>query len=139
MWKKIAGYTLLTIVLVAGAGMAYLYFRKPASVPATGIRVAMTPERVARGKYIYTLADCDGCHSQRDITKQYWPVVASGRGRGNFLGKEGPILLSIPNITPDKETGIGTWTDGEKIRAIREGIHKDGSALFPMMPYTEYR
>jgi cytochrome c553 len=47
--------------------------------------------------------------------------------------------MSIPNITPDPETGIGTWTDGEKIRAIREGIHKDGSALFPMMPYEEYR
>ena len=47
--------------------------------------------------------------------------------------------MNIPNITPDRETGIGTWTDGEKIRAIREGIHKDGSALFPMMPYAEYR
>jgi mono/diheme cytochrome c family protein len=73
------------------------------------------------------------------MTKQYWPVVESGRGRGNDLGQDGPIRMYIPNITPDPKTGIGTWTDGEKIRAIREGIHKDGSALFPMMPYEEYR
>jgi hypothetical protein len=66
-------------------------------------------------------------------------VVESGRGRGNYLGEDGPVKMSIPNITPDQETGIGSWTDGEKIRAIREGIHKDGSALFPMMPYEEYR
>src|SRR5262249_53906087 len=36
-------------------------------------------------------------------------------------------------------TGIGAWTDGEKIRAIRDGIDKDGRALFPMMPYASYR
>jgi mono/diheme cytochrome c family protein len=137
--KKILGYGLLMIVVIGGGGFAYLYLRKPASAPPSNIKVAMTPDRIARGRYLFELADCDGCHSERDMTKQYWPVVESGRGRGNFLGQEGPITMSIPNITPDQETGIGAWTDGEKIRAIREGIHKDGSALFPMMPYAEYR
>jgi mono/diheme cytochrome c family protein len=137
--KRILGYGLLAVIVVAGGGFAYLYFRKPAAAPPSTVKVAMTPENIARGKYIFVLADCDGCHSQHDVAKQYWPIVESGRGRGNHLGQEGPITLSIPNITPDLETGIGTWTDGEKIRAIREGIHKDGSALFPMMPYGEYR
>jgi mono/diheme cytochrome c family protein len=50
-----------------------------------------------------------------------------------------PGTVVAPNITPDPETGIGTWTDGEKIRAIREGVDRDGRALFPMMPYPEYR
>ena len=50
-----------------------------------------------------------------------------------------PGLVNAPNITPDKETGIGNWTDGEKVRAIREGIAKDGHMLFPMMPYPNYR
>jgi hypothetical protein len=50
-----------------------------------------------------------------------------------------PGTVVAPNITPDLETGIGTWTDGEKIRAIREGVDKNGRALFPMMPYTHYR
>ena len=137
--KKIIGYGLLAVVMVATLGFAYLYFRRPASAPPSTIKVAMTPERIARGEYIFHLADCDGCHSEHDTTKQYWPVVASGRGRGAFLGEDGPIRMDIPNITPDPEYGIGSWTDGEKIRAIREGIHKDGSALFPMMPYEEYR
>lgn len=139
MWKKIVGYSIVALVAVVGGGFGYLYFRKPASAPPSNIKVAMTPERIARGRYIFGLADCDGCHSQHDTAKQYWPVVESGRGRGNFLGKDGPVTMSIPNITPDREFGIGTWTDGEKIRAIREGIHKDGSALFPMMPYQEYK
>jgi hypothetical protein len=43
------------------------------------------------------------------------------------------------NISPDPETGIGKWSDGEKIRAIREGIGRDGRALFPMMPYGGFR
>ena len=50
-----------------------------------------------------------------------------------------PGQVNAPNITPDKETGIGAWTDGEKIRAIREGISKDGHMLFPLMPYSGYR
>jgi mono/diheme cytochrome c family protein len=47
--------------------------------------------------------------------------------------------MVAPNITPDKETGIGTWTDGEVIRAIREGVSRNGKALFPLMPYAEFR
>ena len=50
-----------------------------------------------------------------------------------------PGRVAARNITPDKETGIGNWTDGEKIRAIREGIGRDGHALFPMMPYESFR
>lgn len=140
-WKKIAGYTLLTLVCVAGAGFAYLYFRKPASRSASSIKVQMTPERIARGKYIYTLADCDGCHSPHDNTKLYWPAVEDRRGSGqDFPDEEGfPGRLVVPNITPDAETGIGRWTDGEKVRAIREGIGRDGRALFPMMPYELFR
>ena len=50
-----------------------------------------------------------------------------------------PGLVVASNITPDVETGIGSWSDGEKIRSIREGVDRDGNALLPMMPYTDYR
>ena len=103
----------------------------------------MTTECIARGKYIFeNLADCGSCHSQRDFSRVGGPEVISGRGRGNMLSevlKGLPGRVVAPNITPDPETGIGKWTDGEKIRAIREGIDRNGRALFPMMPYAEYR
>ena len=143
MWKKIVLILLLVIIAVPAAGLGYLYFRKPAQAPASAIKVAMTPERIARGKVIFqNVSDCDGCHSERDFTRVGGPVVETGRGRGTILSS---LMTSLPgtvvaaNITPDPETGLGNWSDGEKIRAIREGVDRDGRALFPMMPYTDYR
>jgi hypothetical protein len=49
-----------------------------------------------------------------------------------------PGRVVSPNITPDPETGAGTWTDEQLARAIREGISHDGRALFPLMPYEDY-
>ena len=143
MWKKIVLGILAVVILVPGAALSYLYLRKPAELPASPIKVAMTPERIARGKYIFEhLADCDGCHSQRDLTRFDGPVIPAGRGRGAVLSELLPDLpgrVVAPNITPDVETGIGAWTDGEKIRAIRDGVSRDGRALFPMMGYQGYR
>ena len=109
--------------------------------PPRKVRIEPTPVRLARGKYLFHLADCDGCHSQRDFSRFGGPVAEGGRGAGNVLPKEMglPGLVAPPNITPDRETGIGAWTDGEKIRAIREGVDRDGRALFPMMPYENFR
>jgi len=50
-----------------------------------------------------------------------------------------PGRIVAANITPDRETGAGTWTDDQLARAIREGIGHDGRALFPMMPYQNFR
>ncbi|MGA2194300.1 MAG: cytochrome c [Bryobacteraceae bacterium] len=146
MWKRVLlvlGSLLLAVIVLSGTAIAWLFLRKPAMAPAASIKVSMTPERVARGKYLFIgVADCGGCHSQRDFSRVGGPDVESGRGRGNVLSdfmKGLPGQVVAPNITPDPETGIGTWTDGEKIRAIREGVDKDGRALFPMMPYQSYR
>jgi mono/diheme cytochrome c family protein len=143
MWKRVLLGVFLFVVVTAGGGAAWLLLRRPAQAPAADIKVPMTPERIARGRYIFeSLADCAGCHSQRDFSRVAGPEVLSGRGRGNVLSEmlRGlPGTVVAPNITPDAETGIGRWTDGEKIRAIREGVDRTGRALFPMMPYTEYR
>jgi hypothetical protein len=126
MIKRILLSILAIAIVVPAAGFAYLYLRKPAQAPPSGIKVAMTPERIARGKYLFeVLGDCEGCHSQRDFTRVGGPVVPAGRGRGVTMselvnGLPGTVVAS--NITPDAETGLGAWTDGEKIRAIREGI-----------------
>ncbi len=131
----------LTGTLAMSGAVAYLYARRPAMAPPANIQVAATPERLARGKYLFNLADCDGCHSQRDFSRFDGPVVAGRRRVGSVFPAEMglPGLVAPPNITPDPETGIGAWTDGEKIRAIREGIDRDGHALFPMIPYKRFR
>src|SRR3954453_18406065 len=83
MFKKILLAIVAILIVVPAAGLAYLYLRKPAQSPPSTLKVAMTPERIARGKYIFeNLGDCDGCHSQRDFTRIDGPVVPSGRGRG---------------------------------------------------------
>jgi mono/diheme cytochrome c family protein len=138
---RILGITLSVMVVAAGVGVAFLYLRKPAMQPPLDIRIESTPERLARGKYIFNLADCEGCHSLRDFSRFGGPVIESRRASGSVFPPEMglPGLVAAPNITPDRETGIGKWTDGEKIRAIREGVDRDGRALFPMMPYQNFR
>jgi mono/diheme cytochrome c family protein len=126
---------LLTMFGAAGL-TAWFALLNPARATPADIRVEATPERIARGQYLYTLGDCDGCHSPRDFSRFAGPVVGR-RGEGFVFPPEFglPGLVVAPNITPDPETGLGRWTDGEKIRAIRDGIGRDGRALFPMMPY----
>lgn len=131
----------MSIPVLLLCAFLYLLIRRPSSAPPSKVKVSMAPERVERGQYLFTtLLDCDGCHSERDFTRLGGPVVAGKVGQGGVMQLEGlPGQLSAPNITPDKETGIGNWTDGEKIRAIREGISKDGHMLFPLMPYPGYK
>ncbi len=140
MWKKIVGYSLLAVVSVAAAGFAYMYFRSPASAPPSNIKVDASPARIARGRYIYALAYCDGCHSPANQQLYDNPPVEGKQAAGQLFPDKGvPGRIVVANITPDKETGIGNWTDGEKIRAIREGISRDGHMLFPIMPYHHFR
>jgi hypothetical protein len=139
--KRFFKRLLIAIFLFLVGSFLYLLLRRPSSAPPSKITVAMTPSNIERGEYLFTtLLDCDGCHSQRDFSRLGGPVVAGGRAKGGPMALEGlPGEVNAPNITPDKETGIGSWTDGEKIRAIREGISKDGHMLFPLMPYSGYR
>src|SRR5262252_2355461 len=119
---RILDLLVAAVMITAVGGFSYLYLRTPAMVPPSNITMDITPARLSRGKYLYNLADCDGCHSQRDFSRFEGPVVDSGRGRGTVFPPEmGPPGVVAPtNITSDKETGIGNWTDGEKIRVIRE-------------------
>ena len=91
-------------------------------------------QSIACGEYLFTIAaDCAGCHSRRDLSKLSAPVISRGCGRGLQFPKEMglPGEVVAPNITPDVETGIGAWTDGENIRAIREGIGRNGPRAVP--------
>ncbi len=100
-----------------------------------------TPERVARGQYLtQNLLGCTSCHSLKDWTQHGAPQIPGKELTGQVLLLPGfPGTIVAPNLTPDLETGSGTWTDDQISRAIREGIKHDGTTLFPMMPYGEYK
>src|SRR5579863_3009153 len=139
--KRFFRRVLQAIPVVLVVSFLYVWLRPPSRTSPSNIKVDMSPNRVARGQYLFTaISGCDACHSERDFSRVDGPVVASGRGKGQVMPlKDLPGRIVASNITPDPETGIGNWTDGEKIRAIREGISKDGHALSPLMPYPSYR
>jgi mono/diheme cytochrome c family protein len=84
--------------------------------------------RMARGEYLARAADCAACH-----TVPGGQVFAGGVA---FKLPFGTIYSS--NITADKETGIGDWSDDDFVRALHAGVDKDGHPLYPAFPYTSY-
>jgi hypothetical protein len=112
----------------------------PKSRPLTERCFEPSPTRLERGRYLVTsVAGCFSCHGEPDWQAPGFPVKAGTEGSGRVWDREGLPFVTAPNITPDKETGAGTWTDDMLARAIREGIGHDGRTLFPLMPYTQYR
>ncbi|HEX9984548.1 MAG TPA: cytochrome C [Thermoanaerobaculia bacterium] len=139
---KIVGGVLLVAIALIAAGVSWLAMRKPAQRPASTEKIEATPARLARGKYlVHHVSDCLGCHSDHTLA---WglPIKPGSEGQGGFdFGPEFgfPGHVAAQNITSDPETGLGKWTDGEILRAMREGIDRNGEALFPMMPYAHLR
>lgn len=139
--KKLILSVVCLLVLAAGGAFAFLVLKSPEAAAPASIKVEATAERLERGRYLFhSVADCAGCHSPRNPEKFGMMPTPEGTGSGFEFPKDlgFPGRVVAPNITPDPETGLGKWTDGEKIRAIREGISKDGRALFPFMPYPHF-
>ena len=132
----------LVFVALAGAilSVGYTVRKDRAKAPATGVKFARTPERLERGRYIVeSTAHCFQCHSDVDYSKPGAQPKAGQKGAGAVFAEDGMEWLVAPNITPDVETGAGSWTDEQLARAIREGIGHDGRRLFPVMPYENFR
>lgn len=99
----------------------------------------VTEARLARGKYLAEgPAHCFFCHTEHDMANPEFPILQARKGAGWHMPIPELGVLSARNITPDKETGLGNWTDDEIARAIREGVRKDGTPLFPVMPYPAF-
>ena len=144
-FAKILGFVFVVVVLLLAIAITFTIgwrpFIGPRARPLTDRTFAATPARLERGKYIAEdVAGCMDCHSPHDWTKHDAPVPEGMEGAGeNFPVVGLPGQFSAPNLTPDRETGIGTWSDDQLARAIREGIGHDGRALFPVMPYLDYQ
>ncbi|MBK9404130.1 MAG: c-type cytochrome [Ignavibacteria bacterium] len=137
---KISGIIFAIILLLFFVGYTYIMTQYPKVPPAPDIKITSTPEMIERGKYLATgFAACIDCHSKRDFSKYAGPLITGTEGMGGEDFGEGAGYIPAKNITSDKETGLGNWTDGEIFRAITMGVDKNGEPLGPMMPYMYYR
>ncbi|MBV9554454.1 MAG: c-type cytochrome [Alphaproteobacteria bacterium] len=94
--------------------------------------VAADPQdfsRIERGRYLAEVGDCAPCHTRQPNGAAY--------GGGRAIETPFGTIVSA-NITPDRETGIGAWSDDDFVRAVQHGIRSDGSNLFPAMPYPYF-
>ncbi len=141
--RKILMIASALAALAITVGATYVRTYRPAYRPASNRVIEHTAERVERGRYLVeNVTSCMQCHADRDWTRYGGPAKPdSGLGGGNCLTPEQgfPGTLCMSNLTPDDETGLGRWSDDEILRALREGVDRNGRALFPMMPYHVYR
>ena len=118
------------VVLTAAAAAAALWsggesFRSSGAVAAVP---ADQTELIKRGEYLARAGDCIACHT-----------VRGGKTFAGGLPMLTPFgTLYTPNITPDDQYGIGKWTSEDFYRSIHLGRSKDGSLLYPAMPFTAY-
>jgi mono/diheme cytochrome c family protein len=91
---------------------------------------------VERGKYLVeTVMTCHNCHTPMGPNGPQFNKAFSGGLRFN----EPPFDVTAPNITPDRATGIGSWSDADLKKALREGIKPDGVQMAEVMPTSFYK
>ena len=119
---------LATVLFMALGGMALFAWRPaiaPISRPAPS---SFSPELVARGEVLAAAGFCAECHTAK----------GGAPYAGGYAMRTGFGTIYSTNITPDPETGIGTWSEQAFSRAMHEGVARDGSHLFPAFPYDHF-
>nr|WP_291691489.1 cytochrome c [Bradyrhizobium sp.] len=135
----------IAVIVLAALGIGVWIIRGPGPLDfSAGSRVALAdyhdakpsgvPEKLARaslverGEYLTKAADCMVCHT-----------TAGGKEYAGGLGFQLPFgTLYSTNITPDKETGIGDYSDRDFLNALHRGVRRDGAGLYAAMPFTSY-
>ena len=129
---------LLVLLALAAAGAISFYLLTiPQTVPASALP-DHAPD-IANGKYMFTAGGCAECHAVPkaacdDLDIKDETVLVGGRCLKTDVG-----TFYVPNISPDKETGIGTWTTLDFVNAMKRGIAPGGVHLYPAFPYTSYQ
>ncbi len=127
-FARTAGWLVLPCLVAAGL-LAWYVTREPAT-PFEQEQAAahFEPALVSRGEYVARLSDCVACHSLAGKAP-----FAGGLEMATPLG-----AIHATNITPDKQTGIGTYSLADFDRAVRHGVAPGGRRLYPAMPYPSY-
>ncbi|VEJ56560.1 c-type cytochrome [Pragia fontium] len=125
--KRVLGWCVAIVAVVGVAGL--WYSSHPEIEPLNASNPAkFSDEMVARGKLLADAGDCAVCHTSKD-----------GVTNTGGLAIEIPFgTIYTTNITPDVETGIGSWSFDAFKRAMREGIDREGNYLYPAFPYTAF-
>jgi len=113
--------------IIALAAVAWLGLREDPGTPAAQSPLP-TAQLIERGAYLARAGNCMGCHTARGGV-----AYAGGRTIQTPFGS-----IPAPNITPDRETGIGDWSADDFWRALHNGKGKDGRLLYPAFPYPNY-
>ncbi len=143
MRRALAGLAVLILVVLGFLAWRFLWLPGPMAFAGgqqvsladykaaspTGVPAPLaSADLITRGKYLTAAADCAACHT-----------VPGGKPFAGGLAFNLPFgTLYTPNITPDKDTGIGNWSDADFLRAVHRGIAADGSRLYPAFPYASY-
>jgi mono/diheme cytochrome c family protein len=126
---------LLAALCVAGCHGKYVR-------PVGDEPIAPEPARLQRGSYLVNNAlFCGACHTSREHGNNLIEPERTDAflGGGSVYDDKGIGSIWVPNITPDGETGIGGWKDDEILRALRDGVAKDGHFMTPLMPFDAYQ
>lgn len=135
---KVAGITLGILVLLVGTLVVYVQIAwdRPVRRAAPQMVAPTDAQTLARGEFLFKYSlNCWDCHGSPG--QQNSPDEPQAGGHEFDLTDVGPPggfgTIYASNITPDLETGIGSWSDGELVRSFREGLDPDGHLLFPIM------
>jgi mono/diheme cytochrome c family protein len=116
---------LLTAALAAPLASCAIPPMAPVATPSPS---AFERADVVRGAELAALGNCDSCHTPID-----GPAYAGGRRLETPFG-----AIYSTNLTPDRDTGIGRWSEQAFVRAMREGVDREGHRLYPVFPYDHF-
>src|SRR5262245_23471050 len=126
--------TLAAVMLVIAAGAVGGLYLLSAPHPVTASSLPQRIPDLANGQVMYNAGGCISCHKP-----------AAGQGEGDAPQPSGGVALNTPvgtfyppNITPDRETGIGEWSDADFVNAVQHGISPHGTHYIPAFPYSSY-
>ena len=128
MRKAVVFAIAAALVIVAIAAAMYFLRHGPLPQQAGAHAANATTQVINQGEYLARAGDCVACH-----TVPNGKPFAGGRAMATPFGN-----LYVPNITPDDETGIGKWNADEFYRMMHTGISRDGTMLYPAMPFAQY-
>jgi len=128
----------VVVVLVGVVSTVLLRKNRTYDAPYPDIHASKDSAVIARGKYLVNgPAHCAHCHTPNDQMSKVdaGEIVPMTGGHKFEFGSV--AIMYTPNLTSDKETGIGAYSDGELARALRYGVKRDGTPLFDIMPFYD--